>query len=312
MGARRRPLDAAARIALIGETARDVREVMIEGVSGLLSVHEHASARTGCRRAALVEWRNGAIAQAFSAEDPESLRGPQFSAAWCDELAKWRHAEATFDMLQFGLRLGTRPRQVITTTPRPIALLKRLIADPTTALTHAGTRGECLQPVRRRFSTRSSSAIRARGSAARSSTARSSRSAPTRCGRARGSRPAASRRRRPARASWWRSIRRGVAGKDSYACGLVAAGRAWRSHLCAGRRDRGGAFARRLGQQGDRAVAQAARRIALVVEVNQGGDMVRAVIRSEGRERAGDAGARARAANTCAPSRSRRSTSRAG
>jgi phage terminase large subunit-like protein len=67
------------------------------------------------------------------------LRGPQFSAAWCDELAKWRHAEATFDMLQFGLRLGVRPRQVITTTPRPIALLKRLIADPTTALTHAGT-----------------------------------------------------------------------------------------------------------------------------------------------------------------------------
>ncbi len=60
--------------------------------------------------------------EAFSAEDPDSLRGPQFSAAWCDELAKWRHAEATFDMLQFGLRLGARPRQVITTTPRPIAL----------------------------------------------------------------------------------------------------------------------------------------------------------------------------------------------
>ena len=79
-----------------------------------------------------LEWQNGAVAQAFSAEDPESLRGPQFAAAWCDELAKWRHAEATFDMLQFGLRLGARPRQVITTTPRPIALLKRLIADPAT------------------------------------------------------------------------------------------------------------------------------------------------------------------------------------
>jgi phage terminase large subunit-like protein len=76
---------------------------------------------------------------AFSAEDPESLRGPQFSAAWCDELAKWRHAEATFDMLQFGLRLGERPRQVMTTTPRPVALLKRLIADPSAAITRAGT-----------------------------------------------------------------------------------------------------------------------------------------------------------------------------
>jgi phage terminase large subunit-like protein len=67
------------------------------------------------------------------------LRGPQFSAAWADELAKWRHAEATFDMLQFGLRLGERPRQVITTTPRPTALIKRLIADPTTVVTRAGT-----------------------------------------------------------------------------------------------------------------------------------------------------------------------------
>jgi phage terminase large subunit-like protein len=85
-----------------------------------------------------LEWQNGAVAEFFSAENYEGLRGPQFSAAWCDELAKWRHAEATFDMLQFGLRLGERPRQVVTTTPRPIALIKRLIADPSTALTRAG------------------------------------------------------------------------------------------------------------------------------------------------------------------------------
>jgi phage terminase large subunit-like protein len=80
----------------------------------------------------------------FSAEEPESLRGPQFSAAWLDELAKWRHAEATFDMLQFGLRLGGRPRQVITTTPRPIPLLKKIMADPHTAVTHAGTRANAV------------------------------------------------------------------------------------------------------------------------------------------------------------------------
>ena len=65
----------------------------------------------------------------FSAEDPDSLRGPQFEAAWCDELAKWRHVEETWDMLQFGLRLGARPREVVTTTPRPIPLLRRLLAD---------------------------------------------------------------------------------------------------------------------------------------------------------------------------------------
>ena len=75
------------------------------------------------------------MAQAFSSEDPESLRGPQFAAAWCDELAKWQHVEATWDMLQFGLRLGDRPRQVVTTTPRPIPLIRRLISDATTVAT---------------------------------------------------------------------------------------------------------------------------------------------------------------------------------
>jgi phage terminase large subunit-like protein len=126
-------------IALIGETEHDAREVMVEGVSGLLAVHERGERPTWIPSRRRLEWRSGAVAQVFSAEDPESLRGPQFAAAWCDELAKWRHAEATFDMLQFGLRLGERPRQVITTTPRPIALIKRLMTDPKTALTRAAT-----------------------------------------------------------------------------------------------------------------------------------------------------------------------------
>jgi phage terminase large subunit-like protein len=132
-----RPL---ARIALIGETAADVRDVMVEGVSGLLAAHpkrERPRWETSRRR---VVWDNGAIAQAFSAEDPESLRGPQFHAAWCDELAKWRYGRETWDMLQFGLRLGDWPRQLVTTTPRPTPLLKELIADPATALTRALTR----------------------------------------------------------------------------------------------------------------------------------------------------------------------------
>jgi phage terminase large subunit-like protein len=133
--------DPKARIALVAETEHEAREVMVEGVSGLLAVHRHRRERpalTSSRRR--LEWPNGAVAEIFSAENPEGLRGPQFSAAWLDELAKWRHADAAFDMLQFGLRLGAQPRQVITTTPRPIALLKRLVADPRTALSHAGTR----------------------------------------------------------------------------------------------------------------------------------------------------------------------------
>ena len=132
--------DRRARIALVGETEHDAREVMVEGVSGLLAVHRRRERPQWIATRRRLEWDTGAVAQIFSAEDPDSLRGSQFSAAWLDELAKWRHADATFDMLQFGLRLGGRPRQVITTTPRPIALIRRLALDPRTALTHAATR----------------------------------------------------------------------------------------------------------------------------------------------------------------------------
>jgi len=131
--------DRRARIALVGETEHEVRSVMIEGVSGLLAVHRRHERPQWLPTRLRLEWQNGAVAEVFTAENHEGLRGPQFSAAWCDELAKWRHAEDTFDMLQFGLRLGERPRQVVTTTPRPIALIKKLIADPSTALSRAGT-----------------------------------------------------------------------------------------------------------------------------------------------------------------------------
>jgi phage terminase large subunit-like protein len=132
--------DPKARIALIGETEHDAREVMVEGISGVLTAHRYDERPEWISSRRRLQWANGAVAQVFSAEEPESLRGPQFSAAWLDELAKWRHAEATYDMLQFGLRLGRRPRQVITTTPRPIALIRRLVEDARTAVTHAGTR----------------------------------------------------------------------------------------------------------------------------------------------------------------------------
>jgi phage terminase large subunit-like protein len=131
----------AGRIALVGESEHDVREVMIEGVSGLMAVHHRTERPTWTPTRRRLEWPNGAVAYAFSADDPESLRGPQFDVAWADELAKWRYADAAFDMLQFGLRLGARPRQVITTTPRPTALIRRLVADPATVVArYAGTR----------------------------------------------------------------------------------------------------------------------------------------------------------------------------
>jgi phage terminase large subunit-like protein len=119
------------RIALVAETLSDAREVMVDGVSGLWRLARERRPTLEISRRRLV-WPNGSVAQLFSSEDPESLRGPQFDLAWCDELGKWKHAQETWDMLQFGLRLGANPRQVVTTTPRAIPLLKAIIADPAT------------------------------------------------------------------------------------------------------------------------------------------------------------------------------------
>jgi phage terminase large subunit-like protein len=129
----------ARRIALVAETHHDARSVMVEGVSGLLAVHGEAERPLYEPSKSQILWPNGAIAQLFSGDDPNGLRGPQFDVAWCDELAKWRRAEETWDNLQFALRLGSRPRQLVTTTPRNIALLRKIIADPMTVVTRAAT-----------------------------------------------------------------------------------------------------------------------------------------------------------------------------
>lgn len=126
------------RFALVGETLADVRDVMIEGPSGIATISRRERPRFEASRRRLV-WESGAVAYMFSSEDPESLRGHQFEAAWCDEAAKWRHADACFDMLQFGLRLGEAPRQIVTTTPRPTKLMKRLLADPSVLVTRMRT-----------------------------------------------------------------------------------------------------------------------------------------------------------------------------
>lgn len=129
------------RMALVGPTLSDVREVMIEGPSGLKALTrppgEAMPVYEVTRRRLL--WPNGAEAHAFSASDPDSLRGPQFEAAWCDELAAWPGDGAAWDMMQLGLRMGASPRTLATTTPRPSVLIKRLMSDPATVLTRSPT-----------------------------------------------------------------------------------------------------------------------------------------------------------------------------
>lgn len=124
-------------IALVGETRTEAMAVMVEGESGIMRVTPEAE-RPKVRGNRLL-WPNGVTGTVLPGNDPERFRGPQFAAAWCDEIGKWPNAEASWDMLQFGLRLGRRPRQVATTTPRPTPLVKRLLADPSTAVTRMRT-----------------------------------------------------------------------------------------------------------------------------------------------------------------------------
>lgn len=130
---------SASRVALIGETYDQARDVMVEGPSGIraCSPPDRMPEWQSTRRRLV--WPNGAVAQVFSANDPEALRGPQFDAAWVDELAKWPHPDEAWDMLQFGLRMGDRPRQCVTTTPRNVEVLKRVLAHASTVVTHAAT-----------------------------------------------------------------------------------------------------------------------------------------------------------------------------
>lgn len=130
---------ASQRIAIVAPTFAEARLVMIEGKSGLLSIHPDDERPEFSPSLRQISWPNGSIAQVFSAEEPEGLRGPQFDAAWCDELAKWKYAEAAWDMLSFALRLGDNPRVTVTTTPRPVPILKRLLADGGTAVSRSRT-----------------------------------------------------------------------------------------------------------------------------------------------------------------------------
>lgn len=126
------------RLALIGATAADVRDVMVEGESGILATARPSFRPTYEPSKRRLSWPNGAVATTYSADEPDRLRGPQHDGGWADELAAWRYPEA-WDMFLFGLRLGRDPRSVGTTTPRPTKLIRELVASPMTHTTRGAT-----------------------------------------------------------------------------------------------------------------------------------------------------------------------------
>ena len=126
-----------SQIALVAETAADARDVMVE--TGLLRCHPKDFMPVYEKTNRKVTWPNGAVAYLYNATEPDQLRGPQHDGAWIDELAKFRYMQETWDQLQFGLRMGLHPRQIVTTTPRPLPLIIKLMNDPNTIITRGRT-----------------------------------------------------------------------------------------------------------------------------------------------------------------------------
>ncbi|MDE2476772.1 MAG: DNA-packaging protein [Alphaproteobacteria bacterium] len=125
----------AKRIGLVAETSDDGRDVIVEGESGILAISDPRSSPLYESSKRRLTWPNGTIATLYDGCKPDQLRGPQHDLVWFDELAKFSRADTVFDMAMFGLRLGTRPRWVATTTPRPIPLIKRLLGQADVSLT---------------------------------------------------------------------------------------------------------------------------------------------------------------------------------
>ncbi|SHG78244.1 Large terminase phage packaging protein [Cognatiyoonia sediminum] len=129
----------AKRVALVADTYDQARDMMVFGDSGIMAVSPPDRKPFWVATKRMLIWPNGAQAQLFTSQDPEGLRGPQFDAAWVDELAKWRNAQDTWDMLQFALRLGGDPKVCVTTTPKNVDVLKALLSRESTVSTHATT-----------------------------------------------------------------------------------------------------------------------------------------------------------------------------
>ncbi len=170
------------RIALVAATVDEARRVMVEGASGVLACAREGRSPSGRGRAGSWCSPRGRWRRCSRGANPEALRGPQHHLAWCDELAKWRHAEAAWDMLALGLRCGARPRALVTTTPRGgCAALKRILAAEGTVLTHGTSRDNPHLPAA--FLAAVEAAYGGRGWGARSWAASCSTTSRARCGR---------------------------------------------------------------------------------------------------------------------------------
>ena len=121
--------DGKLRIALVGATLSEVRNVMVEGESGMLASAANGVSVEWEPSLKKITWANGAVAHIYSAAEPESLRGPQHHLAWADEIAKWPYGIDAWNNLMFGLRVGVHPQVMATTTPRPVPLIRRLLQD---------------------------------------------------------------------------------------------------------------------------------------------------------------------------------------
>lgn len=131
----REQVERVPRIAIIGRTTADVNKIMIHGPAGILKVfppwkkpHHEPTKRQ-------ITFHNGAVAHAYTAFEPDELRGPGHGAVWCDELASWRYLQETWDMMEFGLREAISPKIMITTTPRSLPFLRKMVVDPEAAIT---------------------------------------------------------------------------------------------------------------------------------------------------------------------------------
>lgn len=135
--------DGTARIALVGATVQEARGVMVEGESGLLAIAPYWDRPIWHPALRRLIWKSGAQALLFGAADPDTLRGPQFTHGWADEIAKWAYAESAWDNLMMGLRLGRHPRVIATTTPRPVPLIRRLVTQANVVVTRGRTQDNC-------------------------------------------------------------------------------------------------------------------------------------------------------------------------
>lgn len=129
----------ASRIALVAQTPADVRDVMVEGESGILRISPPWNKPIYEPSKRRLTWSNGAFALAFSSYEPDRLRGPQFDTAWCDEVASWHYVRETWDNLMFTMRLGGDPKVAVTTTPKPIKLIRDLLERPDVVISRGTT-----------------------------------------------------------------------------------------------------------------------------------------------------------------------------